>query len=287
MGVKAPAEKNFRRARVKPGRRRRAKARVSWRAVRIAVAVVLVSYATYRAFDLVLSAAGLRIQRISVKGNARLSEGEVRTLSDGIRGTSILTADLGAFRRRLLQSPWVADVALRRVLPSTVEVFVSERTPIGLCRIKNQLYLVDRTGVVIDEFGPQYAGFDMPIIDGLVRAPTSAQPVLDERRAELAARVLDAVAARQDLARRISQIDVADLHDAVVLIEGDAALLHLGEDRFLERLQSYLDVASALRERVQQDIDYVDLRFDDHLYVRPIATTHKRSDVDGRSPRPR
>ena len=286
MGVKAPAEKNFRRARAKPGRRRRAKARVSWRAVRIAVAVVLVSYATYRAFDLVLSAAGLRIQRISVKGNARLSEGEVRTLSDGIRGTSILTADLGAFRRRLLQSPWVADVALRRVLPSTVEVFVSERTPIGLCRIKNQLYLVDRTGVVIDEFGPQYAGFDMPIIDGLVRAPTSAQPVLDERRAELAARVLDAVAARKDLARRISQIDVADLHDAVVLIEGDAALLHLGEDRFLERLQSYLDVASALRERVQ-DIDYVDLRFDDHLYVGPIATTHKRSDVDGRSPRPR
>ena len=71
MGVKAPAEKNFRRARAKPGRRRRAKARVSWRAVRIAVAVVLVSYATYRAFDLVLSAAGLRIQRISVKGNAR------------------------------------------------------------------------------------------------------------------------------------------------------------------------------------------------------------------------
>ena len=124
MGVKAATEKNFRRARVKPGRRRRTKARVSWRAVRIVVAVVLASYATYRAFDLVVSAAGLRIQRISVKGNARLSEVDVRTLAEGIRGTSILTADLGAFRRRLLQSPWVADVALRRVLPSTVEVFV-------------------------------------------------------------------------------------------------------------------------------------------------------------------
>jgi cell division septal protein FtsQ len=268
MGVKAPAE-------MKPGRRRGPKARVPWRVVRIVVAVVLVGYATYRAFDLVVSAAGLRIQHISVKGNARLSEGEVRTLSDGIRGTSILTADLTAFRRRLLESPWVADVALRRVLPSTLEVFVSERTPIGLCRIKNQLYLLDRGGVVIDEFGPQYAGFDLPIIDGLVRAPGAAQPVLDERRADLAARVLDAMAARPGLARRLSQIDVSDLHDAVVLIEGDSALLHLGEDRFLERLQSYLDVAPALRERVQ-DIDYVDLRFDDRLYVRPVATTHKR-----------
>jgi cell division septal protein FtsQ len=237
--------------------------------------VAVVTYAAYRACDLVLSAAALRIQHISVKGNARLSEGEVRTLAEGIRGTSILTADLTAFRRRLLESPWVADVALRRVLPSTVEVFVSERTPIGLCRIKNQLYLVDRGGTVIDEFGPQYATFDLPIIDGLVRPPASGQPAIDERRADFAARVLEAIAPRRDLERRISQIDVSDLHDAVVLIEGDAALLHLGEDRFLERLQSYLDVASALRDRVH-DIDYVDLRFGDRLYVRPIATTHKR-----------
>ena len=270
MGVKAATEKNFRRARVKPGKRRASKRHVSWRAARIVATVALVTYATYRACDLVLSAAALRIQHITVKGNARLSEGEVRTLADGIRGTSILTADLTAFRRRLLESPWVADVALRRVLPSTVEVFVSERRPMGLCRLGGQLYLIDRYGTVIDEFGPQYAEFDLPIIDGLVRPPSSGQPSIDERRADLAGRVIEAIAQRQDLAKRLSQIDVADLHDAVVLIEGDAALLHLGDDKFLERLQSYLDVASALRERVP-DIDYVDLRFGQRVYVKPVA----------------
>ena len=67
---------------------------------------------------------------------------------------------------------------------------------------------------------------------------------------------------------RLSQIDVADLHDAVVLLEGDPALLHLGDDQFVERLQSYLELAPALRERVP-DIDYVDLRFDERVYVRP------------------
>lgn len=275
MGVKAPAEKNFRRARVKPGKRRGSKARVWWRAARTAAAVILVAYSTYRAGDLVVSAGALRIQNISVKGNVRLSAGEVQALANGIRGTSILTADLAAYRQRLLESPWVADVALRRVVPSTIEVFVSERTPIGLCRIKNQLYLVDRAGVVIDEYGPQYATFDLPIIDGLVRAQSSGQPALDERRADLAARVLDGIAQRADLFRRVSQVDVSDLHDAVVLIDGDGALLHLGEDRFLQRLQSYLDVASALRERVP-DIDYVDLRFDDRLYVRPVGTAHRK-----------
>jgi cell division septal protein FtsQ len=275
MSVKAPSEKNFRRARLKPGKRRASKGRLPWAAIRAAVLPVLVLYAGYRAFDLVVSASTFKVQHISVRGNARLSSGEVRALAEDIRGKSILTADLPAYRRRLLASPWVADVALRRVLPSTVEVFVSERQPMGLCRLQKQLFLIDRTGIVIDEFGPQYAEFDLPIIDGLVRPPSSGKPAIDEHRAEFASRVLDSLAPRADLARSISQVDVTDLNDAVVLIEGDTALLHLGDDRFLERLQSYIDVAPALRDRVQ-DIDYVDLRFKDRLYVRPVAATHKR-----------
>ena len=81
----------------------------------------------------------------------------MQALVDGLRGTSILTADLPHYRARLMESPWVADVALRRILPSTVEVFVSERSPIGLCRLGQELYLLDRTGMLIDEFGPKYA----------------------------------------------------------------------------------------------------------------------------------
>ena len=49
------------------------------------------------------------------------------------------------------------------------------------------------------------------------------------------------------------------------------SLLHLGEDHFVERLQSYVELAPALRERVP-DIDYVDLRFGERVYVRPVAT---------------
>jgi cell division septal protein FtsQ len=285
MSVKAPSEKNFRRARLKPGKRRGSTRRVSWRAIRVSVVLVLAVYSTYRAFDLVVHASGLQIRHIALKGNSRLSSSDVKSLADEIRGTSILTADLGRFRRRLLESPWVADVALRRVLPSTVEVFVSERQPIGLCRMQKQLYLIDRTGTIIDEFGPKYASFDLPIIDGLIRPPRSGQPAIDERRAELAARVLDALAARPDLAHNISQVDVTNLHDAVVLIEGDTALLHLGDDRFLERLQSYLEVAPALREQVH-DIDYVDLRFGDRLFVGPVATHTKTRSSDSRLPAP-
>jgi cell division septal protein FtsQ len=273
VSVKAPAEKNFRRAKVRPGGKKSGRGAprwLSWRVARWGVAVVVVLYAGYRGTSLVLHASGLQVRKITVHGNVRLSSGEVQAIVDGLRGSNILTADLPGYRQRLMESPWVADVALRRVLPSTVEVFVSERRPMGLCRLGTSLYLIDPHGTVIDEFGPQYAEFDLPIIDGLVGPPSSGRPSIDESRAELAARVIEALAARKDIAQRISQIDVRDAHDAVVLLQDDAALLHLGEDKFLERVQSYVDLAPALRKTVP-DIDYVDLRFDERLYVRPAS----------------
>jgi cell division protein FtsQ len=277
MAIKAPAEKNFRRAKVRPAGRRGSgvAAWLTWRNGRWAVGALVLVYACYRGSQLVLHASGLQVRRITVHGNVRLSSGEVQAIVDGLRGSSILTADLSGYRRRLLESPWVADVAIRRVLPSTVEVFVSERRPMGLCRLGSTLYLIDPRGVVIDEFGPQYSEFDLPIIDGLVRSPNTGQPTIDESRAELAARVIEALAPRKDLAQRVSQIDVRDAHDAVLLLDNDAALLHLGDDKFLERVQSYVDLAPALKQRVPE-IDYVDLRFDARVYVRPAAEQKRR-----------
>jgi hypothetical protein len=46
-------------------------------------------------------------------------------------------------------------------------------------------------------------------------------------------------------------------------------MLRLGEDDFVNRVQEYLDLEPTLRERVAE-IDYVDLRFDERLYVRPV-----------------
>jgi cell division protein FtsQ len=219
----------------------------------------------------------LEVNRIVVHGNERLSKGEVLAVLSGLRGESLLWTDLDAWRRRLLSSPWVRDAALRRSLPATVDVVVSERQPIGIGRINGgDMYLVDERGVIIDQYGPQYADLDLPIIDGLA-AVNHDGSLTDERRADLAARLMTALRAKPQVARRVSQIDVADLHNAAVILTGDPAVIQLGEDQFLPRLQGYLGLASALRERVA-DIDYVDLRFDDRIYVRPAAaaSAHRR-----------
>lgn len=268
MGVKAQTEKNFRRARVKPGRRKTKRTWFSWRIARTFVIALVAVYALYTAFALVLNASALQVSKVTVQGTVRLSSGEVQQLVHGLYGTNIITVDLAKYRQRILDSPWVAAASLRRVLPSTIEVTVVERRPFGISRLGNQLFLIDREGTAIDEYGPQYASFDLPIIDGLVQAPRHGKPSIDRARAQLAARVIDSVAPNATLASRLSQIDVGDEHNAMVLLDDDPAWLYLGEEQFRERLQSYVEVAEALREQVAAEIDYVDLRYGERVYVK-------------------
>ena len=264
--VSVPADKRFRRAHVKPARRRR------WRTLarplaKYGLLAALTLYGLYRGASGVAHARALQIDRIVVRGNARLSSEAVSALLAGLRGQNVLLSDLDASRERLLASPWVKDAALRRVLPSTVAVLVQERQPIGLGRIRGRLYLVDDQGVIIDEYGPSYAEFDLPIVDGLSDSLGEGDAVADGARAALAARLILSLRSNPDVGGRLSQVDVSDVRNAGVILSGDSAVLHVGTDRFLPRLQSYLQLAETMKERVP-GIDSVDLRFDDRIYAR-------------------
>jgi cell division septal protein FtsQ len=273
MRVAAPADKRFRRAHVRPPRRRHSWAR-ALRIVRSAAALALFAAGAYLLQLQVVQARALHVDRIAVRGNQRLSTGEVLVLLEGLRGQHLLAVDLDRWRRRVMSSPWVEHASLRRVLPSTVEVTLSERQPMAIGRLAADLYLIDADGHVIDEYGPEYAQFDLPIIDGLSASPDRDGAAVDEGRADLANRLLASVGRRPTVLRRLSQIDVSNVRDAVVLLENDTTLVHLGEDQFLERLQSYVDLSSALHDRFT-DLEYADVRFDNHIYVRPAPAAHK------------
>jgi cell division protein FtsQ len=278
--VAAPADKRFRRSRVSPARKRRWWQPPWWTIARVGTTCLVAVFALYHTIGFVLASDALTVTRITVQGNQRMSRGEVLGLLDGLSGTSIVLTDLESWRQKLLMSPWVADAAIRRMFPGTLAVVIEERQPIGIGRIKGTLYLIDKTGTVIDEFGPNYADLDLPIVDGLSPKGEEDQP-MDQARAALAGRLMSELARRPKLAGQVSQIDVTDSRNAIVLLKGDTALLRIGDERFTERLQSYLDLMPALRARIP-DIDYVDLRFDERVYVRPQSA---RPRTAGASPK--
>ena len=286
-GLPAPADKRFRRAQVRPTGRRGLVWRRAQLAAKSLAIVVVAGLALWRVVTLVTGSPTFNVAHIAIHGTDRLSRGEAMALIGDLRGRNILAIRLDDWRDKLMTSPWVEDAVVRRVLPNTLDVVVRERTPMGIARIGRDLYLVDAHGTVIDEFGPSYADLDLPVIDGLAQPPREGAPVVDQGRTALAARLLDDVSQHQQIAARVSQIDVHDVRDAVVLLDGDTVMLRLGDRDFAARLQDYLDVATALKDRMSA-IDTVDLRFGERMYVRPGRDDHARAvpasrDAGGRS----
>jgi cell division protein FtsQ len=275
--IAAPADKRFRRAHVKPMRRRHSAVLVRASA-KYGVVLALTVLALYRGGAWLANAGALRIDRISVHGNKRMSSDDVLAVLAPMRGENLMWTDLDRWRQRLLESHWIKEAALRRSLPSSVDVALTERVPIALARLNKHLYLVDDAGTVIDEYGPDYADLDLPVVDGLIARTAAGTPASDGGCAALASRAIAALAARPELAKRVSQIDVSDPHNAAMTLTGDRAVIYVGDDRFLPRLESYMELGPTLAERVAE-IDYVDLRFDDRIYVRPSGKAGKKGAV--------
>ncbi len=271
MTVHIRPDKRFHRAHLKPGRRRKGVSQLKT-VVRIIVLAVVAFGCSYWLFETVRKTSLFSIDTITTIGNNRLSAGEVVTLVESLHGQNIFLADLEDARHYLRAAGWIEDVTLRRVLPSTIEIMVNEREPVGLGRFGVALYLIDSEGLIIDEFAPRFRDLDLPIIDGLSVGGKEGIQDIDKRRAALAAHLLSDIEEHAPrLSDQLSQIDVADPHDAVVLLSGDPVFIHLGEEQFAERLQTYEELKPSLSARVR-DVDYVDLRFDGRIYVRPLDT---------------
>ena len=271
MPVAAPADKRFRRSHVHPGKKRRWMP--SWRTIAgVTVIAGVAIVGIWKAAGLALNANALTVSRITVTGTNWMAPGEALAVLDGLRGESMVTVDLEHWRRKLLDAPWVADATMRLVFPGGVAVEIVEREPLGIGRIRDSLYLIDRQGAVIEEFGPKYAEFDLPMIDGLMSGGGDKDGAADDARAVLAGRLLADFQRRPDLARLVSQVDVSNANDAIVILKDDTALIHTGDDNFVERVQTYLELAPRMREDVPQ-IDYVDMRFGERIAVKGRSAT--------------
>ena len=70
----------------------------------------------------------------------------------------------------------------------------------------------------------------------------------------------------------MSQVDVANAHDIVVMFDDDPVWLHLGDDQFVERLNRYLELAPTLRERSWTSTTWTS-RFGERVFVRSRGRT--------------
>jgi cell division protein FtsQ len=227
----------------------------------------------------------LHPDQVHVTGNHYVDASSIVEVFAGDRGRSVLRIPLEERRLQLEAIPWVAQATVRRALPNTLQIDITERTPIAFLRDDNNLSLVDIHGVILEK--PLRDDFHFPVVTGI----SSDMPVDDrEQRMHLFAGFMQGVeAARPGATDQVSEVDVSDDHDLRVTLTGlqsdflvgsagaapDAGsdtsaplLVHFGDGDFESKFQTLLEKIGEVRAKVGP-LESVDLRFDGELVANP------------------
>lgn len=198
---------------------------------------------------------GFRLQALTVEGREMTSRDDLLGALDAEAGTPIATIDVAKAREKIEALPWVKRAQIERRLPDTIHVMLEERIPYALWQRGKRYTLVDNDGHTI--------------ID--VRQAEVSLPLIVGRDAPLfAAELFNSLKSQPELARRVhAAVRVGERRWNLYLdtYEGGVSI-RLPEDNIAEAWErlAALERSDRILER---DIEFIDLRLDDKLIVRP------------------
>lgn len=185
--------------------------------------------------EAVTVAAGFGVKRITVAGQQHTSDAEIAKALEAGPSTNMLAFDTDAAKARLEQVSWIKHAQVMRLLPSTLQVVIEERTPFAVWQIGGRTYVIDTEGVVLTPAVREaYAGLPLVVGDG---AGKSAAPLFETLTsyADLNKQLMAAlrVGDRRWTLRLASGLEimlpddgVAQALDTLVALDRDQGLLH-------------------------------------------------------------
>lgn len=197
-------------------------------------------------------AAGFGVKKITVAGQLHVTDATITAALGAGPDTMMLGFDTDAAKERLEAVPWIRHAQVMRLLPSTLQVVVEERTPFAVWQKNGQTFVVDPEGVVLaPALRDAYAA--LPLVVG-------------EGAGKNAAQLVEQLAAHDDLKQHLlAAIRVGDRRWTLKLISGTDIMLP--DDNVPEALAS-LAKLDGEREVLKRDIAAVDLRLLDRITVR-------------------
>ena len=214
---------------------------------------------TARAYDALASAleraaiaAGFGVKKIAVTGQLHATDAAITAALGAGPETMMLGFDTDAAKARLEAVPWIRHAQVMRLLPSTLQVVVEERTPFAVWQRNGRTYVVDFEGVVLAP-ALRDAYTDLPLVVGAGAAKNAAALVAQ-------------LAAHDDLNKQIlAAIRVGDRRWTLKLLSGTEIMLP--DDNVPEALASLAKLDSE-RRVLERDVATVDLRLLDRITVR-------------------
>jgi cell division septal protein FtsQ len=211
----------------------------------------------------------LVVQHVTVTGNRIVDTNEILQLAQLEPGTRMYDVDLMALQRNLLSHHFLKSATVERDLPSTLHIHVAERVPVAMIHRGDILY-VDQDGVLLPHAAPGEL-FDLPIITGMdPRLPLTIGTQITDPDLQEALSILSmARIITRDMYHQISEVHLRGGGDLVLYAAEGGLPILFGRGaaaRKFASLESFW--AEVVRERGSQDLEYIDLRFEDQVVVR-------------------
>jgi cell division protein FtsQ len=262
----------------------------------VGLAGVCVAYACGHFLFASPQMALLHSSQVELAGNNSVSRGSVLAIFKQDQGHSVLRIPLTERRRQLEAIPWVEQAIVRRALPNSIEVEITERVPIAFLRQGSDMSLVDIHGVILER--PLKANFHFPVVTGINEGMT---PNERERRMQLFAGFTQQVeSTRARAMEQVSEVDLSDASDLRASMSGlngdngsngsssnrawdnaaghssetqtdSLVLVHFGDNDFATKYRTLLDDFGQWHAKTGR-VESVDLRFNGEAVVNPDAT---------------
>jgi cell division protein FtsQ len=219
-----------------------------------------VGWSTYTAVHYLRTAPGFDVKALSVSGVSgplkRVTEAQIVGQAEFEVGTNVFRVDLDAIRERVERLQWVRYALVQRVLPDQIIIKVVEREPIGLARIREEVYQFDADAMILDLDTISSASF--PILDGLHSDDSKGNLA----KVEVYRKVLEELGQTE-----LSEVRLNDAHEVSVVSVSDPLVVSLGAADFRTRWIKYLQLKAQIQQQYPQAVT-IDLRFKNQVIVR-------------------
>ncbi len=183
-------------------------------------------------------------------------------LLDASRLGNLLVLDMASLQNRIEAHRWVKQARLRKVFPSTLRIEIEERRPAAVLRVGQANLLIDEQGVLLEQLNSREES-PLPLFVDASEFQDHYQEKLN-----LAWTCLNSLPA--EIREEVESLDLSQMDSLSLTFKDRPTRLILGAERFLEKIQFFLDTADRL-ESENGPLEYVDLRFDDRIYFKPLA----------------
>ena len=131
------------------------------------LAKIVISLLVLAGIALVLNATLLKIRHIRINGNRSFTAAEVAQQAGLNKDMSYFTVNEAQIRTALERNPYLEFVTLRKQFPSTLVLFIKERSPCANVQGGGIMYLVDENANVLQTFNTAKTDNTLPVVIGL------------------------------------------------------------------------------------------------------------------------